>query len=369
MENCLKMRRYSANIKRLLLASIVCVLAACTGKESDRDFHAMVQPVPETARMVNPDYFIWCGTMVKDDAGTYHLFYSRWKKELGFNSWVTHSEVAHATADTPFGPFTQRDVALPVRGAEYWDGLCTHNPTVHRFGNKYYLYYMGNTGDGTPSPKGSLNFTHRNNQRIGVAVADTPDGPWERFDQPLIDVSADSLAADALMISNPAITECPDGSYLMVYKAVGKHRPMPFGGPVVHLTATAKSPTGPFTKQMKPTFTIEGLDFPAEDPYVWCENGKFYALVKDMKGAFTQRGKSLAMFESDNGLDWSLATHPFAMGLELRWESGKVEQMSNLERPQLLFEHGKPTVLLLAAGKVGENGDMECSYNVQVPLR
>ena len=51
------------------------------------------------------------------------------------------------------------------------------------------------------------------------------------------------------------------------------------------------------------------------------------------------------------------------------WEMGKVEQMSNLERPQLLFEHGMPTVLLLAAGKVGENGDMECSYNVQVPLR
>jgi len=344
------------------------MLVACAPKEHDLDFHALVQPVPETARMMNPDYFIWCGTMVKDDAGTYHLFYSRWKKELGFNSWVTHSEVAHATSDAPFGPFTHRDVALPARGAEYWDGLCTHNPTVHRFGNKYYLYYMGNTGDGVPSPHNSLNFTHRNNQRIGVAVADTPDGPWQRLDQPLIDVSADSLAADALMTSNPAITQCPDGSYLMIYKAVGKRRPLPFGGPVVHLTATSDSPTGPFRKQMKPTFVIEGSDFPAEDPYVWCENDKFYALVKDMKGAFTQRGKSLALFESTNGLDWSLAKHCFAMGLELCWESGKMEQMSNLERPQLLFEQGRPIALLLAAGKMGDDGVMECSYNVQVPL-
>ena len=27
-----------------------------------------------------------------------------------------------------------------------------------------------------------------NNQRIGVAVADDPHGPWTRFDEPLIDV-------------------------------------------------------------------------------------------------------------------------------------------------------------------------------------
>ena len=47
----------------------------------------------------------------------------------------------------------------------------THNPTVIRARGKYYLYYMGNTGDGSF-------WSHRNNQRIGVAVADKPEGPW-----------------------------------------------------------------------------------------------------------------------------------------------------------------------------------------------
>lgn len=34
----------------------------------------------------------------------------------------------------------------------FWDGLCTHNPTVHHFDGMYYLYYMGSTGDGKVMP-------------------------------------------------------------------------------------------------------------------------------------------------------------------------------------------------------------------------
>lgn len=88
-------------------------------------------------------------------------------------------------------------MALGVRGAEYWDGLCTHNPTIHKFDGKYYLYYMGHTGDGKllGSPgKEDLNWIHRNNQRVGLAVADSPNGPWTRFEEPLMDVSEDDAA-------------------------------------------------------------------------------------------------------------------------------------------------------------------------------
>jgi hypothetical protein len=85
---------------------------------------------------------IWGGSLVKGEDGLYHLYYSRWPKHLGW-VWVTHSEIAHAVSASPFGPFAFKDVTLPPRGAAYWDGLCTHNPTVHRFDGRYYLYYMG----------------------------------------------------------------------------------------------------------------------------------------------------------------------------------------------------------------------------------
>lgn len=348
-------------MNRLVALLLSCI--AVHGAEVDLDVAALIQPVPLTARFADPDYNIWCGTMVRGADGKCHLFYSRWPRQLGHNAWVTHSEVAHAVADNPLGPYRHVDVALPARGKEFWDGLCTHNPTVMRFGAKYYLYYMGNTGDGVAMK--TLNWTHRNNQRIGVAVADSPNGPWQRFDKPVIDVSPDPDTADALMTSNPSVTQRPDGGYLMVYKAVAKKGPPPFGGPVVHLVATSDSPTGPFTKHPQPVFTKEGEKFPAEDPYIWRGSDRYWAIVKDNHGVFTGRGKSLALFESADGFDWKLAKHPFVSTTEILWADGRRQKLDALERPQLWFENGKPAVLFCAAAEAaGRDG----SYNVQILL-
>lgn len=334
---------------------------------SDLDLGSMIQPVPETAKMSDPDYYIWCGTMVRGDDRKYHLFYSRWPRKLGHSAWVTHSEVAHAVGDTPFGPFRFVNVALPARGKEYWDGLCTHNPTILRAGDKYYLYYMGDTGDGVASK--SLNMVHRNNQRIGVAVADNPNGPWQRMDKPVLDVSAAADAGDSLMTSNPTVARRPDGGFLMIYKAVGKKRPLPFGGPVIHMTATADSPTGPFTKQMKPIFVIPGVDFPAEDPFAWYDwaRGRYYAVVKDNNGYFTKAGKSLSLWESPDGFDWKLAPNPLVSKTEVTWTGGRHQKLNSLERPQLMFDaSGKPMALLAA---VDETPDRTHSFNLRIPLK
>lgn len=326
------------------------------------DFAEMLQPVPNTAKFIDNDWFIWGGSLVKSkEDGKYHLYYSRWPKKLGMSAWVTNSEVAHAVSNSPFGPFEFQDVALPFRGREFWDGAVTHNPTIHFFNGKYYLYYMGTTGN--PEAENQY-WEHRNKQRIGVAIADNPNGPWKRFDHPLIDVSADSTAHDALMVSNPSVTEMSNGKYLMVYKAAAKKLPMPMSGPVVHLTAIADNPAGPFVKQMKPVFTAKNAEFPAEDPYVWYDKNCYYAIVKDMHGAFTTAGRSLVLFYSTNGLDWQLAKHPLVSKLEIRWENGPVQKVMALERPQLFIEDGKPKALLCAVNETREH-----SFNVQIPLR
>lgn len=353
-----------------LFAGIIFLLiaASCSSNKQEvqpceLNLQSMMQQVPESAKFINDSFFIWGGSMVKSHMDNkYHLFYSQWPRKLGMNAWITHSEIAHAISDSPFGPFEFKNVALPARGEKYWDGLVTHNPTIHFFDGKYYLYYMGNTGDGIPTDK-SLNWTHRNNQRIGVAIADDPKGPWKRFSKPLIDVSPDTLAHDALMVSNPSVTKMADGKYLMVYKAVAKKGKMPFGGPVVHLTATADSPVGPFIKKMEPVFTAQNLDFPAEDPFVWYDDKCYYAIVKDMNGAFTDAGKSLALFCSKDGLNWKKASHVLVSKLELDWKNGKKQKVIALERPQLFFENGEMVALLCAV-----NENIEHSFNVQIPL-
>lgn len=37
------------------------------------------------------------GTLTKGEDGLYHMFYSRWPKNIGWE-WVNYSEIAHATA-------------------------------------------------------------------------------------------------------------------------------------------------------------------------------------------------------------------------------------------------------------------------------
>jgi len=359
-------------MKQLVLFALVTILieySSCAQKKNavpagELNLQSMIQSIPATAKFINDTSYIWCGTLVKSHIDQkYHLFYSRWPRQYGMSAWVTSSEVAHAVSDTPFGPFHFKDVTLPHRGAEYWDGMYTHNPTVHYFSGKYYLYYTGNFGDGKiTSPQ--LNMTHRNNQRIGVAMAHDPNGPWKRFDQPIIDISPDTTAHDAQMVANPSVTQMPDGRFLMVYKAVARKKPQPFGGPVVHLTAISDHPEGPFVKQNKPIFTAENVDFPAEDPFVWYQDNCYYAIVKDMKGAFTSAGRSLVLFYSLDGLDWKLAKHPLVSDLNIKWENGAIQKLEALERPQLFFENGKLVALLCAV-----NETLGHSYNVQIPLK
>ncbi|WP_282135298.1 glycoside hydrolase family protein [Seonamhaeicola maritimus] len=368
-------------ISYLIVASIL--LTSCVNKTKQTKIESEVNKVEEIGDFKielgkvskksiftdRDDITVWGASAIKGEDGLYHMFYSRWKKDLGW-AWVTHSEIAHAVSESPFGPFNYKDVVFPRRGAEYWDGLCTHNPTVHKFDEKYYLYYMGNTGDDlNPCVPGKIkyNWTHRNNQRIGVAVADDPNGPWKRFDKPLINASDDEDALDALLANNPSIAKRPDGGYLMVYKAVGKKIKRVSGGPVVHCVATSDSPTGPFKKYNKPVFEAKGTDFPAEDPYIWYQDGKYRAIVKDMHGAFNDEGQALVLFESTDGFDWSLAKNPLVSKLEIKWENGDTLKLKHLERPQLYMENGKPVALFCAADTIDTKNVLH-SWNVQIPL-
>ena len=139
-------------IRKWVITFILAPLVfSCISTKKTKDYYMKLGKVPLTAKFINDTMSIWGGTLVKADDGLYHIFYSRWPKNLGW-AWVTDSEIAHAVSKSPYGPFIFKDVALPRRGVEFWDGMCTHNPTIHKFGKKFYLYYMGNTGSGLNPP-------------------------------------------------------------------------------------------------------------------------------------------------------------------------------------------------------------------------
>lgn len=324
----------------------------------EKSFYNFIKPVDKVKAVFQDDgYLVWCGSVVKGLDGNYYLFYSRWQKELGHDAWVTHSEVAYAVSRNPYGEFIPKGVILKGSGGECWDADVIHNPTVIEAEGKYYMYYMGNYGNGEY-------WDHRNHQRVGVAVAENPSGPWERFQQPLVDVTEGSF--DHLLTSNPTVARGEDGRYYMVYKAVSDG-PLPKGGAVVCGVAIADHPTGPFIKHPVPIMTNPENDWSVEDPYIWVQEHQFYALVKDFQGYFTKQGKyTVALFESKNGIDWHVSNQPFAFDRKIKWMDGSTTDLEALERPQLLIEDGKPIVLYCAAAISADRSD---SFNVAIPLK
>lgn len=319
------------------------------------DFAQLLRPVPRTAVFAMDDWFVWCGTVARTDDGLYHLLFSRWPAAAGHRAWVTHSEVGYAAGESPLGPFEFQHVALAGSGRPTFDRDVIHNPTILRVGARWYLYYTGNFGNGEY-------WDHRNHQRVGVAVADHPAGPWERFPTPLLEVRPGRF--DHLITTNPSATIMPDGRILLMYKTVGEGEP-PFGGKVTHGVAFAEDPLGPFERLPHPVLEHPTEAFPLEDPYVWYGPDRFYAILKDFKGVYTGAGPSLALFESADGLAWEPSTHVLVCPTEIRWADGETQRVTNLERPQVLIENGVPSVLYCACSP---DGWQTPTFNVHLPL-
>ena len=84
------------------------------------------------------------------------------------------------------------------RGVDWWDSMTCHNPTIHKVGDKYVLFYMG-TSDGTVYAK-----------RVGMATSDSLYGPWKRTDKPIILPDPDPYAWNSMCTTNPAFVQVSD---------------------------------------------------------------------------------------------------------------------------------------------------------------
>lgn len=326
------------------------------------DLAARLLPIPHSACISEAEDHVWCGSPLRTAQG-WILFASRWPKSAGFEGWVSHSRIVRYASTSIFGPWTCQGTVLGPHDAGAWDADVAHNPMVVPWRGGAALFYMGTRGVNhangpAVTPADAAWWTYRNAQRIGVAIAERPDGPFVRVPGPLIDVAPGWRAR---MTSNPAVGVAGDGRLRMVFKAVAEG-PGRFGGEVVHGVAESGAPAGPWTIHPEPVLRIPGVAFPAEDPFLWCEDGRWWMVAKDMTGAFTGAGTSLALFTSSDGVNWRPAPRPLVSRLELRWDDGRTEQVQRLERPAIAVDGGR-AVALCAAVKRGEE-----TLLVQIPL-
>lgn len=343
-------------------------------KSKNELFHNL-DKAPRTPAFQCEGYWVWGSSVIQGNDGKYHMYVSRFPKSLPFHpGWMVASEIVHAISSTPEGPYKFSDVALSARGAQYWDGRSTHNPRIFKYNHKYYLIYMGSTHPFEEPSYEELTLDSkwcivgRANKRIGLAVADSPYGPWKRLDEPILKTEPNTFYS--YLTSNPSPVIRKDGSVLMIFKGRahtenGRYSDMALG------IASAPSIEGPYTVQndKQPIFQVKGQG-EAEDPFLWEDERGFHIIFKDHVAKFTGEKGGGVMAHSLDGVNWIVDDDAKAYSRTVEWEDGKIEMQGQLERPFLFFENGAPAYVFFATmdGPGGfENATK--SWNMVIPIK
>ncbi|NND08321.1 MAG: hypothetical protein HKN87_18230 [Saprospiraceae bacterium] len=404
-------RKYKIGRFGLLLQLSLVFLASCV-RSSHQALQVQALPIDAIADgsvlsgssvLNDPDRFVWGGSVIQGNDHRYHMLYSTWSCGDSIppfsDSWVLNSEIAYAVSDYPDREFIFQKVILrgAARGGDStaWDAQMVHNPHVKKFGDQYYLYYIGSKDPDrqTVSSKDvSLNKRNRvqQNQCIGVIqfnnFKDLMRGRYKRPDIPILSprtrVKPDHIVnpspagtqakPDNIIVVNPSVVQRPaDGKFLLYFK--GNFYDPNWRG--VHGVAMADSPVGPFKATDHFIFDIrndDGSIASGEDPFVWYhpDHQKFYVILKDFTGRITEGQPGIAILESLDGIQWVKPNNPFFMKKEVVLNQGDTIKVARLERPQLLVDKtGNPQVLYSACALVNVNRRTDgASFNVQIPL-
>jgi len=285
-------------------------------------------------------YFVWCCSPIDAPDGTTHIFFSRWDAKKGMAGWTHGSEIAHAVANNPEAPYNVIGTVLAPRSG-FWDSSTCHNPSIHKVGNTYCLFYMG---------AGNSNL---NTQRIGLATASSLYGPWKRSDVPILE-AGEKGAWDDECTTNPTFLQHTNGQYWLYYISFNEAEYNAAAKGTIRGNrkcglAIANKIEGPYEKYGRnPVIDFSGMgnNQQLEDPFVWKEKGLYKMISRDM-GIYSQRD-GLYM-ESKDGVHWSKPVKAYdelSTYLSLPKGDKNLKKYGRLERPNLLIRNGKPAYLI-----------------------
>ncbi len=304
-------------------------------KESS--FAKHLKPVGRVLEMEG--YYVWCNSPVEAEDGKIHLFFSRWDAKKGMGGWIKGSEIAQAVSESPEGPYKFVETIFSPRPG-YWDSTTCHNPLLKKIGDRYCLFYMGNSNGKT------------NTKRIGLAFANSVNGPWQRPDMPLLD-AGEPGSWDDHCTTNPAFIQHPSGQYWLYYKSWNTKEYEASTDPLIkgnrkYGLAIADKLEGPYIKHpVNPVidFSPLGNNKQFEDAFVWMEKNKFKMIARDM--GFYNHVNGIIM-QSKDGIKWKepeIAYYGAEKYIQQPPAPVHLKKYGRFERPQILFLKDKPAYL------------------------
>lgn len=309
--------------------------------DNESEFAKHLKPVGRALEM--EDYYVWCNSPIQGEDGKIHVFFSRWSSKKGMGGWLNGCEICRATSDNPEGPFEFVETILAPR-AGHFDSTTCHNPSIKKIDGKFCLFYMGNSNGKT------------NTKRIGLATADSLNGPWKRPDKPLLEAGPEG-AWDDHCTTNPSFIKHPNGQYWLYYKSWNTHdydtQPPPIRGNRKYGLAIADKLEGPYIKYAgNPVvdFSSRGNNAQMEDAYLWLEKKKFKMICRDMGYYNHQEG---IIMESKDGKKWGAPLIAYYgaehYGIKQPPAPSNLSRYGRFERPQILFIKNKPAYLFMAS--------------------
>ena len=178
------------------------------------------------------------------------MYYIYYTKVIGKASGYW-GDLWYATSNDKGYTWKEEGQILGVGKKGNFDSQAVFTPNIISSKGKYYLFYTGVK----PTP-GRTDGVFENNSTtditaLGLAIADSPYGPFKRFGKPILEISAVPDKFDSYRIDDAALLH-QNGKYLLYYK--GRSRKHNEAGPK-HTqmgVAVADKPEGPYVKHQTP---------------------------------------------------------------------------------------------------------------------
>jgi beta-xylosidase len=161
----------------------------------------------------------------------YYVWYSKGKISPGYDATVWYATSSDGQS------WTEKGVALKKGAPGSWEGASVFTPNILVAKDRYWLFYTGT------SKKFGKGFNP--DSKIGIAVSDSPDGPWERLaTNPALSNSDKPEDFDSHLVDDACLI-VRDGKYWFYYKGrqLGKSP-----GQTQMGLAVADEPQGPYVR-------------------------------------------------------------------------------------------------------------------------
>jgi beta-xylosidase len=224
-------------MKQLILIGLGACMVACSGLPTQPEQNPELKPLRVTytdLQGIGQEQ----GVMRRDPSdiikvgGLYYVWYSKGTISPGYDATVWY-------ATSPDGlNWSEQGQALGKGAKGTWEGASVFTPNILVAEGKYWLFYTGTANDFYDKP-----FIP--DSKIGIAVSDSPDGPWEKLaTNPALTNSDHAQDFDSHLVDDACLI-VRDGKYWCYYK--GRQLGKGPGYTKMGL-AIADKPQGPYLK-------------------------------------------------------------------------------------------------------------------------